>query len=150
MNRPYWRTLSLVSLWQVSASLCYYTVFAATPFFRDAFGLSRFMVGFVVTALMLGYAVWLLPVGALIDRFGEQRMLVIGLIGLSTGAAMVAGAPTYALLLAAAFSSVRHTQRLFQEQTRPSTITSLQVARISQWGSNRSVSLPAAGSVRCS
>lgn len=73
------------------------------PFFRDAFGLSRFTVGFVVTALTIGYAVWLLPLGALVDRFGERRLLVVGLIGLSAGAATVAGAPTYALLLAAAF-----------------------------------------------
>ncbi|WP_135822181.1 MFS transporter [Halostella litorea] len=103
MGRTYWRTVSLVTLWQVAASVCYYTVFAATPFFRDAFDLSRFTVGFVVTALTLGYAVWLLPVGALVDRFGEWRTLVVGLVGLSAGALMVAGAPTYALLLAAAF-----------------------------------------------
>ncbi|AQL41386.1 MFS transporter [Halorientalis sp. IM1011] len=103
MDRSYWRTVSLVTLWQVAASICYYTVFAATPFFRDAFGLSRFTVGLVVTALTLGYAVWLLPVGASIDRFGEKRMLVIGLVGLSTGAVAVAGAPTYALLLVAVF-----------------------------------------------
>ncbi|ADB61501.1 major facilitator superfamily MFS_1 [Haloterrigena turkmenica DSM 5511] len=103
MDRSYWRTVSLVTLWQVSASICYYTVFAATPFFRDEFGLSRFGVGLVVTALTLGYAVWLLPVGAVIDRFGEGRTLVVGLVGLGVGAALVAGAPTYPLLLAAAF-----------------------------------------------
>ena len=103
MERSYWRTVSLVSLWQVSASVCYYVVFAATPFFREAFDLSRFTVGFVVTALTLGYAVWLLPVGTLVDRFGERRTLVIGLFGLSAGAAAVAGVRTYALLLAAAF-----------------------------------------------
>ncbi|NUC71202.1 MFS transporter [Haloterrigena sp. SYSU A558-1] len=103
MDRSYWRTVSLVTLWQVSASVCYYTVFAATPFFRDEFGLSRFAVGLVVTALTLGYAIWLLPVGAVIDRFGEGRTLVVGLVGLGIGAMLVAGAPTYALLLAAAF-----------------------------------------------
>ncbi|TYL39242.1 MFS transporter [Natronococcus pandeyae] len=103
MDRSYWRTVSLVTLWQVAASICYYTVFAATPFFRAEFGLSRFQVGFVVTALTLGYAVFLLPVGALIDRFGEYRTLSLGLVGLATGAALVAGAPTTALLLAAAF-----------------------------------------------
>lgn len=103
MDCSYWRTVSLVLLWQVAASICYYTVFAATPFFRSAFGLSRFTVGLVVTALTLGYAVWLLPVGAFIDRFGERDSLVVGLVGLSAGAAAVAGAPTYALLLAAAF-----------------------------------------------
>lgn len=103
MDRMYWRTVSLILLWQVSASICYYTVFAATPFFRDAFGLSRLRVGFVVTALTLGYALWLLPVGALVDRFGERRTLVIGLVGLSAGAAMVASARTYGLLLATSF-----------------------------------------------
>ncbi|MGQ3328462.1 MULTISPECIES: MFS transporter [Halorubrum] len=103
MDRAYWRTVSLVTLWQVSASICYYTVFAATPFFRDEFGLSRFRVGIVVTTLTLGYAIFLLPVGAITDRFGERRTLSLGLVGLAAGMVLVAGAPTYALLLAAVF-----------------------------------------------
>jgi len=103
MVQSYWRTVSLVTVWQISASICYYSVFAATPFFRDAFGLSRFSVGVVVTMVTLGYAVFLLPLGALVDRFGERLTLSLGLVGLATGAALVAGAPTYALLLAAVF-----------------------------------------------
>ncbi|SER12446.1 MFS transporter [Natrinema salaciae] len=103
MDRSYWRTVSLVTTWQIAASICYYTIFAATPFFRDAFGLSRFAVGIVVTTLTLGYAVFLLPLGALTDRFGERLTLTVGLVGLATGTLLVAGAPTYALLLAAVF-----------------------------------------------
>ena len=103
MDWSYWRTVSLVTLCQVAASICYYTVFAATPFFRAEFGLSRFHVGFVVTALTLGYAIFLLPAGAVIDRSGEGRMLTLGLVGLSAGTLLVAGAPSFALLLAAAF-----------------------------------------------
>jgi MFS family permease len=103
MDRPYWRTVSLVTLWQVSASVCYYTVFAATPFFRDVFGLSRFRVGLVVTVLTLGYAVFLLPLGAATDRYGEHRTLLLGLLGLATGVLLVAGATTYVLLLGAVF-----------------------------------------------
>ncbi|ELY68061.1 MFS transporter [Natrinema versiforme] len=103
MDRSYWKTVSLVTIWQISASICYYAIFAATPFFRDAFGLSRFSVGLVVTTLTLGYAVFLLPLGALTDRFGERLTLTLGLIGLATGTLLVAGAPTYALLLAAVF-----------------------------------------------
>ena len=103
MDRSYWRTVSLVTLWQVSASICYYSVFAATPFFRDAFDLSRLDVGVVVTTLTLGYAVFLLPLGAAIDRYGERGILALGLVGLATGVLLVAGAPTYALLLAAVF-----------------------------------------------
>lgn len=103
MDRGYWRTVSLVTLWQVSASICYYAVFAATPFFRDAFGLSRFDVGIVITTLTLGYAVFLLPLGAATDRYGERQTLSLGLLGLSAGVLIVAGAPSYALLLAAVF-----------------------------------------------
>ncbi|GAB3020131.1 MFS transporter [Natronobiforma cellulositropha] len=103
MDRSYWRTVSLVTTWQVAASLCYYTVFAATPFFRDAYGLSRFEVGFVVTILTLGYTLFLLPLGALTDRFGERWTLTLGLLGLSAGVVLVAGAPSFALLLVAVF-----------------------------------------------
>ncbi|MFP4626269.1 MAG: MFS transporter [Natronomonas sp.] len=103
MDRGYWRTVSLVTLWQVSASICYYAVFAATPFFRDAFGLSRFDVGIVITTLTLGYAVFLLPLGAATDRYGERQTLSLGLLGLSAGVLIVSGAPSYALLLAAVF-----------------------------------------------
>ena len=103
LDRSYWRTVSLITLWQVAASICYYAVFAATPFFRDAFGLSRFEVGLVVTALTLGYAVFLLPLGAATDCYGERRTLVLGLVGLAVGVVLVAGAPSYALLLCAVF-----------------------------------------------
>ena len=103
MDRSYWRTVSLVTLWQVSASICYYTVFAATTFFRDEFGLSRFQVGLVVTTLTLGYALFLLPVGAITDRVGERKTLSLGLVGLAAGMVLVAGAPSYALLLVAVF-----------------------------------------------
>jgi MFS family permease len=103
MARSYWQTVSLVTLWQVAASICYYSVFAATPFFKDAFALSRFTVGIVVTTLTLGYALFLLPLGAATDRFGERRTLTLGLAGLATSVLLVAGAPTYAVLLLAVF-----------------------------------------------
>jgi len=103
MDRSYWRTVSLVTLWQVSASVCYYAVFAATTFFRDEFGLSRLQVGLVVTTLAFGYALFLLPVGAVTDRVGERRTLSVGLAGLAAATVLVAGAPSYALLLIAVF-----------------------------------------------
>ncbi|SEV83043.1 MFS transporter [Natrinema salifodinae] len=103
MDRSDRRLVSLVTLWQVAASVCYYTVFAATTFFRAEFGLSRFQVGFVVTALTIGYAIFLLPVGTLIDRVGEKRVLIVGLSGLSFGAAMVAGSPSVPLLFGSVF-----------------------------------------------
>lgn len=98
-----YRIVSLVFAWQLAASICYYAVFAATPFFRDQFGLSGTEVGLVVTSLTLGYAVFLLPLGALTDRFGEHRTLTIGLLGLSVGSVLVAQAWSFPTLLVSAF-----------------------------------------------
>jgi MFS family permease len=63
----------LVTGWQLAASTCYYALFAATPFVREAFGLSRLLVGVVVTTLTLGYTLGLFPIGAAVDGFGEKR-----------------------------------------------------------------------------
>jgi MFS family permease len=101
MDRDLWQTVGLVTAWQIAASVCYYAVFAAGPFFRDAFGLSRFEVGLTVTALTLGYAVCLIPVGALTDRYGERVTLTGGLVGLAVGMVLVASASGYASLLVA-------------------------------------------------
>jgi MFS family permease len=98
------RTISLVFLWQLAASICYYAVFAATPFLRDEFGLTGTTVGLVVTVLTLGYAVFLLPLGAATDRYGEHRTLTAGLLGLAGGALLVPIADTYAVLLGSVFA----------------------------------------------
>lgn len=78
-----WRTLGSILGWQITASFCYYSVFAATPFLREGFEVSRFGVGLVVTALTLGQMVALFPVGAAVDGFGEGRALLAGLAGLA-------------------------------------------------------------------
>jgi sugar phosphate permease len=97
------RTVSLVFLWQLAASICYYAVFASTPFFGGKFGLSSTAIGFVLTSLTLGYAVFLLPLGATTDRVGERRTLTIGLIGLSVSAVLVTQSWSYSTLLVAVF-----------------------------------------------
>jgi MFS transporter, ACS family, hexuronate transporter len=97
------RTVGVVLTWQVAASVCYYAVFAATPFFRETFGLSRFLVGLVITSLTLGYTALLLPTGALIDGIGERRVLVAGLLGMGLVTGAVTLAPSYPALLAVVF-----------------------------------------------
>ncbi|PSQ10165.1 MFS transporter [Halobacteriales archaeon QS_5_70_15] len=103
MRTRYWRLVSLITTWHVAASVCYYAVFAGTTLLRDAFGLSPVSVGFVVTTLTLGYAAFLLPLGVATDRFGERRTLSVGLLGLAVGVALIAAAPTFELVLVAAF-----------------------------------------------
>lgn len=103
MRTRFWRVVTVVTAWHIAASVCYYAVYAGTPLFREAFGLSGLEIGFVITALSLGYAVSLLPFGVATDRYGERYTLTGGLAGLALGVLAVAIAPTYPLLLVAAF-----------------------------------------------
>lgn len=93
------RLVSVVLAWQIAASICYYAVFASTTFFQEAFGLSRFFVGFVITSLTLGYTLLLLPTGAIIDGYGERRVLIGGLLGLGLVAIAIPFSPSFLVLL---------------------------------------------------
>ncbi|AZH25425.1 MFS transporter [Haloplanus aerogenes] len=96
-----WHGVGLVAGWQTVASLCFYAIFAATAFLRSDFGLSRTLVGVTITVTMLGYTLLLFVMGAAVDGYGERRVMVGGLLGLAVGAAGVAIAPSYPLLLLA-------------------------------------------------
>lgn len=98
-----WRPVLSVAGWQAAASLCYYSLFAATAYFRDTFEISRTLVGVLVTVAMLGYTLNLFPSGAAVDGFGEKRVMFTGLLGLAVMAGLVGIAPSYATLLGAAF-----------------------------------------------
>lgn len=93
------RLVSVVLAWQVAASICYYAVFASTTFFQDAFDLSGFLVGLVITSLTLGYTLLLLPTGAVIDGYGERRVLIGGLLGLGLIAIVIPFSPSFLVLL---------------------------------------------------
>ena len=90
---------ALILAWQVAASGCFYAIYAVTPFVRAQFGVSTTRIGFLLTALMLGYTACVAPVGRLIDRYGEGRVLVVGLIGLGATTALVTVVPSYPVLL---------------------------------------------------
>jgi MFS family permease len=103
MRRRGWDGVGLVGGWQVTASVCFYAIFAATAFVRDAFGVSRTLVGLVVTTVLFGYTLGLVPMGSLVDGYGERPPMLLGLLVGSAGVLGVAVAPTYPLLLGALF-----------------------------------------------
>lgn len=92
-----------VTGWQAAASLCYYSLFAATSYFRGTFGVSRTLVGVLVTVATLGYTLNLFPSGAAVDGFGEKSVMLLGLVGLAASAGLVGLAPSFAVLLGVAF-----------------------------------------------
>lgn len=71
-NPTRWRSVFAIAGWQTAASLCYYSIFAATAFVREEFEISRTLVGVFLTAAMVGYTATLFPSGAAVDGFGES------------------------------------------------------------------------------
>ncbi|WP_435157236.1 MFS transporter [Haladaptatus sp. DFWS20] len=96
-----WQSVVTVAGWQTAASFCYYTIFAATGFLREAFSLSETLVGVFLTAALLGYTLMLFPSGAAVDGFGEKHTMIVGLLALAVAAVGVSLAPSYGLLLGA-------------------------------------------------
>lgn len=96
-----WRGVGLVSVWQTTASLCFYAIFAATAAVRETFTVSRTLVGVAVTAVMVGYTAFLFLTGAAVDSYGERPVMVGGLFALGAGTVGIGIAPTYLLLLLA-------------------------------------------------
>lgn len=96
-----WRGVATVTGWQIAASLCYYTIFAATGVVRDAFSLSVSSVGLLTTAGLFGYTIALLPSGAAVDSYGEKPVMVVGLFALAVATVGVSIAPSYGFLLIA-------------------------------------------------
>jgi predicted MFS family arabinose efflux permease len=96
-----WRGVGLVTGWQLTASLAFYAIFAATAFVRETFHVSRAVTGTAITAVMLGYTVLLFGTGAAVDGYGERPVMLAGLLGIAAGCVGVAYAPTFPLLLVA-------------------------------------------------
>jgi MFS family permease len=71
------------------------------PYFRDSFGLSLTVAGFLITILWLGSAVGQLPGGILADRYNERVVMAVSalLVGIALG--FVVMAPTAGLLFVA-------------------------------------------------
>lgn len=71
------------------------------PYFRDSFGLSLTVAGFLVTILWLGSAVGQLPGGMLADRYSERSVMTAGALVVALAVSTVLLAPTAVALFAA-------------------------------------------------
>jgi MFS transporter, SP family, sugar:H+ symporter len=75
----------------------------AILFIKDDFGLSPFMQGAVVAALLLGAMVGAGLAGPLSDRMGRRRLIIVAAVTFTVGALGAALAPNPGTLLAARF-----------------------------------------------
>ncbi|HKJ58334.1 MAG TPA: MFS transporter, partial [Halobacteriales archaeon] len=101
MSGRWWWTVLPVLGWQVTASVCFYSVLASTQFVHATFDVSNFLVGLLIAGLMVGYTAALFPMGAVVDAYGEKPVMAAGLVGLGLSALGVYEAPGFQSLAAA-------------------------------------------------
>jgi MFS family permease len=93
---------------QAATATYYLGLAAVTPALRDHFGLGLTGVGALIGAISVGLVPTLIPWGAAADRYGERRVMAIGLVGsavaLGVAALLRDAVATGALLLLAGAS----------------------------------------------
>jgi MFS family permease len=98
--RAAWRSLiacsGLAALLQIDGTL----VTVALPDVGRDLGVEPHPLSWVITAYFLTYAVFLLPGGRLVDRFGTRRIALAGLVVFAAGALLGAVAPGFGVLVA--------------------------------------------------
>jgi predicted MFS family arabinose efflux permease len=70
---------------------------AVVPLVILRFEVGKSTVGLALTGMWAVYAFLQFPSGVLADRYGERRLLLVGLTGTIVGTVLVAAAPTFAL-----------------------------------------------------
>lgn len=72
----------------------------ALPLIADAFGVPATLLGWVPTAFLLPYAVFLLPFGKTADMLGRRRYFLMGISVMGSGLICAGLAPSFGMLMA--------------------------------------------------
>jgi predicted MFS family arabinose efflux permease len=94
-----WLVVAVATLAQAATAFAFLGVAALSGFFQQTFGLSGAQTGLIVTAVGLVPLFVLIPVGRLLDRYGERGIVLGGALLLAAGVGAAALAPSYPWLL---------------------------------------------------
>ena len=72
------------------------------PLMGEAFAVSNGALGLALSGMWAAYAAAQFPSGLLADRFGERRVILVAVGGTAAASALLAGAPTYGVVLVGA------------------------------------------------
>lgn len=96
-----WVVLGVATLAQSSTAFVFLGVGTLAGFIQDAYNLSGVRIGLLFTAIGLVPMFALLPVGRLLDRYGERGVVAAGALLLAAGTGAAATVGSYPLLLGA-------------------------------------------------
>jgi MFS transporter, ACS family, glucarate transporter len=76
-NEKHWSIVAMLCASATASYICRVNVSTAAPLIMNEFGLTQVEMGRVFSAFLLGYALLQIPAGALADRFGAKKVLMI-------------------------------------------------------------------------
>src|SRR6476661_5769206 len=76
-TRMPWRIVSILSITATASYICRVNVSTAGPLLMNEFNLSEVQMGRVFSAFILGYALFQVPAGALADKCGPRKVLML-------------------------------------------------------------------------
>jgi len=76
-TRMPWRIVSILSITATAGYICRVNVSTAGPLLMNEFNLSEVQMGRVFSAFILGYALFQVPAGALADKWGPRKVLML-------------------------------------------------------------------------
>ncbi|MGH9168188.1 MAG: MFS transporter [Acidimicrobiia bacterium] len=94
-----WLVVAVATVAQAATAFAFLGVGALAGFFQEEFRLSGVQTGLIVTAVGLVPLFALIPVGRLLDRYGERGIVSGGALLLAAGVGAAALAPSYPWLL---------------------------------------------------
>jgi ACS family glucarate transporter-like MFS transporter len=72
-----WRIVSILSITATAGYICRVNVSTAGPLLMNEFNLSEVQMGRVFSAFILGYSLFQVPAGALADKWGPRKVLIL-------------------------------------------------------------------------
>src|SRR5258708_28862686 len=94
-----WLSLTVLTIPRVSLGVQFQSLASIAPPLRQAFGMSYADIGFLIGLYMSPGILLAMPGGALGRRFGDKRMVCLGLALMAVGGALTGFAESYATIV---------------------------------------------------
>jgi predicted MFS family arabinose efflux permease len=102
---PSWRCLAALTLARAAMGFQFQSVAAVAPLISEGLGLDKTQLGWLIGLYLLPGVAFALPGGLLGRRFGDKRLVLVGLALMGIGGAWLAGAGSFAAANAARVTS---------------------------------------------
>lgn len=94
-----WIMLILLFIGMIEATVNWFSVVDAIPYLEAIYHIGIVSIGFLASAFVISFSIFMLPSGILSNRFGPRKAMAAGFVLESVGSIMSAFSPNFQILL---------------------------------------------------